>query len=87
MAETVYLLCAVMSILCTLFLFRGYRKSANKLLLWTALSFALMACNNIFLYIDLAMFPNMDLHGPFWRNLLGTLSGATLLFGLIWELT
>jgi len=87
MAEFVYLTCAVLSILCTILLFRGYHKSRNKLLLWTALSFAFMACNNTFLYIDLGMFPEIELHGPFWRNILSALSGGILLYGLIWELT
>lgn len=87
MAESVYLLCAILSILCTILLFRGYNKSGNKLLLWTAFSFAFMACNNIFLYVDLALFPQTELHGPFWRNILGALSGGILLYGLIWELT
>lgn len=87
MAEMVYLLCAVMSILCTTLLFRGYRKSSNKLLLWTAMSFAFMALNNIFLFIDLGVFPEMELHGPLWRNMLSSLSGGVLLYGLIWELT
>jgi len=87
MAEVVYLLCAILGIACTLLLFRHYRQSKNNLLLWAALSFAFIACNNIFLFVDLAIFPQIFLHGPFWRNVLGAASGSILLFGLIWELT
>lgn len=87
MAEAVYLLCAGLSLLCTGALFRGYAKTGTRLLLWASLSFALMALNNIFLYVDLALVPELNLNGPFWRNFLGAASGMVLLGGLIWELT
>ena len=87
MAEVVYLLCACLSFLCALMLARGYQNTGTKLLLWAAISFTLMALNNIFLFVDLALLPDMNLNGPFWRNLLGASSGAVLLGGLIWELT
>lgn len=87
MAEIVYLLCASLSFLCTVMLFRGYHHTGTKLLLWTAFSFTLMALNNIFLFVDLALLPELNLNGPFWRNFLGASSGVVLLCGLIWELT
>jgi len=87
MPEIVYMLCAVMSSVCAYLLFRGYRHGGQKLLLWTSLSFALFAANNIFLFFDLAIYPELNLHGPLWRNVLGAVSGFLLLFGLIWELT
>jgi hypothetical protein len=87
MAESVYLICAGLSILCTFMLFRGYANTGTKLLLWTAVSFALMALNNIFLFVDLALLPELNLNGPFWRNILGAASGSVMLCGLIWELT
>jgi hypothetical protein len=87
MAEAVYMLCAVMSFLCALMLYRGYRFSKTNLLLWSSVSFALIAAVNMFLFFDMAVVPNLDLNGPFWRNLLGAASGSVLLIGLIWELT
>lgn len=86
MAELVYLLCATLSFLCTFMLFRGYFHTGTKLLLWIAINFALLTFNNIFLFIDLALLPELNLNGPFWRNILGSLSGLVMLCGLIWEL-
>lgn len=87
MAEAVYLLCAAMSFICALMLLKGYLKNRTSLLLWSALCFGFVACNNIVLFVDLALFPTMDIHGPLWRNLLSAIGGSLLLFGLIWELT
>lgn len=87
MAEIVYLLCAGMSFICTGLLFRGYHNTKTKLLLWAAVSFAFMTMNNVFLFVDLVLLPDLNLNGPFWRNSLGASSGVVLLAGLIWELT
>jgi hypothetical protein len=87
MAELVYLLCAILSLVCAGMLLRGYIHSHTQLLLWSALCFAFIAANNTFLFIDLAIFPSLDLHGQLWRNLLSATGGSLLLFGLIWELT
>lgn len=87
MGEIVYLLCAVLSLICTFLLFRGYRQTSNRLLLWTALSFALLAANNVLLFVDLSLMPDLDMQGPFWRNFLSASSGGILLGGLIWEVT
>lgn len=87
MAETVYMLCALMSFVCAWMLFCGYRFSKTNLLLWASISFMLIAGVNIFLFFDMAILPALDLQGPFWRNLLSAISGSVLLVGLIWELT
>lgn len=87
MAESVFILCAIMSIICTLALTMGYRKSGNRLLLWSALCFLLLAINNSFLCFDLLVLPTVNLDGPFWRNLLTAASGILLLAGLITEIT
>jgi Family of unknown function (DUF5985) len=86
MAEIVFILCAVTSIASAAALFRGYKKSLNRLLLWGALSFLFLALNNVFLCADLIFFPQIDLHGSLIRNLLASISGGLLLFGLIWEI-
>jgi hypothetical protein len=86
MSEVIFILCALMSVVCSLALARGYRDSKTKLLFWGALCFGFLALNNIFLCIDLLVFPTVDLNGPLWRNLLSAIAGGLLLFGLIGEI-
>lgn len=85
MAQIIYMLCAVMSVACCVLLFRSYQLSHTSLLLWSSVCFGFLAANNIFLFVDLVVFPELDIGGPFWRTLSGALAGAVLLFGLIWE--
>jgi hypothetical protein len=85
MAELVYALCAIFSIGCATLLFQGYRLQKAKLLLWSSLSFLLLALNNIILFVDLVILPEAEFGGVFLRGVLGAASGVVLLFGLIWE--
>ena len=87
MNDFVYILMAVVSICCAYMLIRGYRKSKTRLLLWVCLCFTGLAISGAFLYWDSALTPEVNLYGAFVRNLLGTISGGLLLYGLIWELT
>jgi hypothetical protein len=87
MAEIVYIMCAVMSIACTLMLMRGYRMSKSHLLLWSSFCFAGLAFSNLVLFVDMVILPQVNIGGMFWRNFLSAISGSLLLFGLIWELT
>lgn len=83
MAEAVYLLCAITSIACAVLLFRGFRRSGTRLLFWSALSFVGLALNNLLLFVDLIVVPNLDLSMLRAATALG---GVTILvFGLIWE--
>lgn len=79
----VYLLCLLTSIVCAALLTRAWRRSRSKLLLWTALSFGLLALNNFFLVADMVVFPTLD----FWwaRQASGISALAVLLYGFIWE--
>lgn len=86
MIELIFILCAVTSVGCAIALLRSYYKDRSPILLWTAMCFVGLALNNVVLAVDLLVFPNTDIDGPFWRNLLSAVSGAILLFGLIWEL-
>jgi hypothetical protein len=55
----------------------------TRLLLWSSLCFIGLAVNNILLFIDLVLVPNIDLF--LWRQL-ATLCGLVLLlYGLIWD--
>jgi len=84
MAEVVYVLCFLTSLVCTLLLFRGYRKSKTKLLLWTGLCFGGMAINNAVLFCDRVLLPpEVDM---FWPRIIPILIGVLcLLYGLVWE--
>lgn len=86
-AKLVYLLCAVASVGCATMLIRGYRRDRTRLLLWSSLCFAGLALNNVLLFVDLVMFPEINVNGALIRSVLGAGSGVLLLYGLIWELT
>jgi hypothetical protein len=84
MATAVYTLCAVLSVACATLLFRAWRASRSRLLLWSALCFAWLAVSNVLLFVDLAIFGDeTDLR---WARSATFLAGtATLLGGLIWD--
>lgn len=83
MATLVYALCALTSLTCAVLLFRGYRASQVRLLLWASLCFAGLALNNVLLFVDLGLVPEVDL--SVWRSI-PTLGGLLLLiYGLVWE--
>jgi len=83
LASIVYILCALTSILCLVLLWRGYRKSKAKLLLWSALCFAGLALDNVLVVVDLLLMPEVDL---LWARQVATLASVMLLLlGFIWE--
>ena len=79
----VYVLCLATSLLCAGLLLRAFFASRSKLLLWTALSFAFLTINNLFLVLDLVVFPEIN----FWplRQAAAVAAIAVLLYGFIWE--
>jgi hypothetical protein len=83
MAETVYVLCAATSIACAVLLWRGYRRSRARFLLWSSLCFAALGANNALLFVDLVLLPNVDLRLVRTLAALGGL--LVLLYGLIWD--
>jgi len=83
MAEAVYILCGVTSILCAVLLLRGYRASRARLLFWASLCFIGFALENVILFVDIVLLPQTDL---FWWRTLTALAGLiVLLYGLIRE--
>lgn len=82
-AELVYALCAATGLLCAVLLLRGYRASRTKLLFWASLCFAGLALNNVLLFIDLILLPQIDLF--VWRSVAALAGMSVLLYGLIWE--
>jgi hypothetical protein len=83
MASLVYALCALTSGLCAVLLWRAYRSSGARLLLWSSLAFIGLAANNVLLFVDLIVVPTVDLALP--RTLLAAVSVMVLLLGLIWD--
>ena len=83
MALTVYLLCALASLVCALLLMRGYRATRMPLLFWSALCFFVLAVTNSLLFVDLGLFPQVDL--SIWRSGITLGAFSLLLYGLIFE--
>jgi len=82
-AETVYALCALTSIACAVLLLRGYHQSRTRLLFWASLCFVGFALNNVLLFIDLILLPQIDLF--WWRTLPALVGIGLFIYGLVWE--
>ncbi|NUQ20279.1 MAG: hypothetical protein HOQ09_04895 [Gemmatimonadaceae bacterium] len=82
-ADIVYVLCALTSAACAVLLWRGYRQSRARLLLWSSICFIGLALNNVVLIIDVRMLPTVDL--ATWRSLPALLGVAALVYGLVWD--
>lgn len=61
MAGAVYILCAVMSLTCSILLIKGYSQNKFRLLFWSSIGFLGFALNNILLFVDLILIPGYDL--------------------------
>ena len=86
MAEAVYILCAITSILCAVLLLRGYRATRMRLLFWASLCFVFLAINNVILYVDLVVIPASSPVNLFWyRNTAAVIGMLLLVFGPTWE--
>lgn len=86
MAEVVYLLCMITSLACALLLARRYQRYQRyhtRLLLWSSLCFFGLMLENMALFVDLVLVPEVDL--SLARNLVGLTAVVLLLIGLIWE--
>ena len=78
-----YVLAIVTSLGCTVLLVRGWRKRRYRLLLWSSICFAGLTVNNVLLFLDLVVFPGIDLRP--WR-LCASLAGVLcMLYAFIWE--
>lgn len=84
MAKAVFLLCALTSLICAVLLLRSYRRTANRLLLWSGLCFVGLALNNGLLVVDRVLLPDsVDLSA--WRQVPALVGVAVLLYGLVWD--
>lgn len=85
MPELTYVLCAATSILCAVLLLRGYIRTRTRLLMWSTLCFVGLAINNVLLFLDLVILPDLDLR--IVRSGSALVSIMLLVIGLIWEAT
>jgi hypothetical protein len=83
LADAIYVLCALTSIICAALLIRGYRQSRVRLLFWSAWAFVGLALNNILLVVDVRVLPDVDLE--IWRAVPAVIGMALLTYGLVWE--
>ena len=83
MALTVYLLCALTSLVCAVLLWRGYRTNRAPLLFWGALCFFILTITNALVFADFVIFPEVDL--SVWRTGVTLSALGFLLYGLIFE--
>lgn len=83
MAEVVYILCGLTSIVCTVLLLRAYFKNKVALLLWSGLCFLFLSMNNILLFMDLVVYPDVNI--TIYRNLTGALAMGLMVYGLVFK--
>lgn len=81
MALVVYLLCALTSLACAILLLHGYRRSNQRLLLWSGLCFVGLTVNNALLVLDTRV--GLDLSVA--RSLPALAGVVLLLYGLVWD--
>jgi hypothetical protein len=78
-----YLVAVLSSGACALLLFRGYLRRRVRLLMWSGICFIGLTVNNVALFVDLVVFPDLDLR---LARLIPALVGMTLLlYGFIWD--
>lgn len=80
----VYFLCFAASAVCAYLLVSAFRRGRERLLLWSAICFCLLALNNLLLFIDLVLLPGLDL--ILFRSLTSVAAVAVLLYGFVWEI-
>lgn len=83
-AAVVYILCFLTSSACAWLLGRSYLRSKARLLLWSSMSFVLLAGNNLVLVLDLLVFQDTNLRAG--RLFLSLAAVCVLIFAFIWDL-
>jgi hypothetical protein len=80
----VYFLCFIASSLCASLLVSAYLRGRERLLLWSAICFCFLAINNLLVFVDIIVFPDLNLVSL--RSLTSLTAVAVLLYGFIWEI-
>ena len=81
MAETIYILCALTCLACTVLLLRRWAATRAELLFWSGACFLTLTVANILLFVDRIMVPQVDLSTI--RNSVTLLAVMLMLYGLI----
>ena len=83
MKGLVFLLCAATAMASGLLLLRSYRRTRVRLLLWCGLFFLALVIENLLVFVDLILVPEVDLE---WvRSSIALIGISLFLYGLIWE--
>lgn len=77
----IYALCAMTSLACAVLLYRGFRQSGARLLLWSSLCFVGFFLNNVMLIVDTRLLVDQDL--SIIRTMPSLAGISFLLYGLI----
>ena len=77
------LLASLTSLACMVLLFRAYFANGLRLLLWSALCFVCLTANNVLLFFDLVVFPDLDLR--LFRLSWALIGILLLIYGFLWE--
>ena len=76
-------LAVLTSLACMVLLFRAYAASGVRLLLWSALCFVFLSLNNLLVFLDVVIFPEVDLRP--YRLAAALIGMLFLLYGFILE--
>ncbi len=79
---TLYMLAGLTCLACTALLGREYLRTRARLLLWSTLCFICLSVNNVLLFADLVVYPDIDLRLP---RVLASLTGMLFLLYGCWE--
>ena len=84
MAAAVYLLGMFVALACGVLLARGFKRSRQRLLLWSSICFLGLALSGALTFLDLSLLPPaIDLH--LLRRAVTAVSMLVLLYGLVWD--
>lgn len=81
--HAIYLLCLLTSTACTVLLFRGYSRNGFPLLFWSGVCFVFLSANNLLVYLDVLILPDLDLR--LLRLASNLVAVTVLLYGFLWE--
>jgi hypothetical protein len=79
----VNILSIVTALACAALLFRGYYRTRTRLLWWSAICFLALSLENLVLFVDVNIVPQVDL--ALIRQSIGAIGTACLVYGLVWE--
>lgn len=83
LGRAVYILGILTTLACAVLLLRAYSRVKKPLLLWSGLCFVGLTISNALMFVDLVMFPDVDLY--VWRLVTAAISMVLLVYGLIWD--